>query len=73
MLYGYTVYLLILLANGVLMTKPSFAQYLLQSRSHPVLAQKSAFELYKSYQRLALRSRWPASLCIWRRSSTNYS
>lgn len=55
------------------MTKPSFAQYLLQSRSHPVLAHKSAFELYKSYQRLALRSRWPASLCIWRRSSTNYS
>lgn len=55
------------------MTKPSFAQYLLQSRTHPALAHKSAFELYKSYQRLELRSRWPASLFIWRRASTNYS
>lgn len=73
MLYRYTVHLLILLDNGAPMTKPSFAQYLLQSRAHPALAHKSAFELYKSYQRLEMRSRWPASLFIWRRASTNYS
>ncbi len=53
------------------MTKLSFAQYLLQSRTHPVLAHKSAFELYKSYQRLDARPRWFGSFAVWRRLGTN--
>ena len=40
------------------MHKISFTQYLLQSRAHPVLAQKSAFELYRNSQRLGNRARW---------------
>lgn len=53
------------------MPKLSFAQYLLQSRAHPVLAHKSAFELYKNYQRLAVRPRWFVSFAVWRRLDTN--
>ncbi len=40
------------------MNKLSFAQYLLQSRLHPTLAHKSAFELYQNYRRLGTRLRW---------------
>lgn len=51
------------------MTKPSFAQYLLQSRTQPALAHKSAFELYQSYQRLGTRAHRFSVLPLWRRFS----
>ncbi len=36
----------------------SFAYYVLRCRANPSLAQKSAFEMYRNYQRAQMRTRW---------------
>lgn len=36
----------------------SFAHYVLRCRANPLLAKKSAFEMYRNYQRAQTRARW---------------
>lgn len=36
----------------------SFAHYVVRCRTNPLLAHKSAFDMYKSYQKAQARARW---------------
>lgn len=36
----------------------SFVDFMLRARANPILAKKSAFQMYRSYQRAQMRSRW---------------
>lgn len=44
----------------------SFVDFMLRARTNPVLAQKSAFDMYRFYQRAQQRSRWLNALLYWR-------
>ena len=57
-LYRYTVYLILLINAGALMRNLSFAHYVIRCRTNPLLADKSAFDMYRRYQRAQVRARW---------------
>lgn len=40
------------------MRDSSFAHYILRCRANPLLAQKSALEMYQNYQQAQVRGRW---------------
>lgn len=65
-LYGYTVYLMSLLNVGGLMRDLSFANYFIRCRANPSLADKSAFDMYRRYQRAQVRARWFSALGLKR-------
>lgn len=44
----------------------SFAHYMLRARTNPWLAHKSAFDMYRRYQRAQTRNRWLKTLLVWR-------
>lgn len=64
LLYKYTVLLMILIA-GDHMHNLSFAHYVLRCRSNPLLAHKSALQIYKRYQRAQTRPGWLNALLLW--------
>lgn len=65
-LYGYTVYSISLLNVGGSMRDLSFANYFIRCKTNPFLAQKSAFDMYRRYQRAQVRARWLNALGIKR-------
>ncbi len=60
-------YILMMIRNvGDLMHSMSFAHYFLRCKANPSLAHKSAFDMYRRYQRAQARPRWVNALLLWR-------
>lgn len=51
---------------GDSMRSLSFAHYVLRCKANPALAHKSAFDMYRRYQRAQSRPRWMNALLLWR-------